>query len=82
MIILTAKNIRELKEMIKLQSIMLNDDYMVGLYNGMETMIACIEKREPKLYKSSFRNCILNNPNLKKEKIMVVELEEVGVKSE
>ncbi len=64
---------QDFKNILKLQSKMLSDDYMVGLYNGMETIIATIEKREPKLHNSSYRNCILNNPNLN-EKVNFVEL--------
>lgn len=60
--------------MLKLQSIMLCDDYMVGLYNGMETILALLENREQKLYKSDFRNCILNNPN--NERVTIIDLSE------
>jgi len=40
--------IDDLKELLAIQEKMLTDDYMVGLYNGMEIALATIEKREPK----------------------------------
>ncbi len=72
--IISTKKFRDFQNMLKLQSIMLCDDYMVGLYNGMETILALLENREQKLYKSDFRNCILNNPN--NERVTIIDLSE------
>lgn len=71
--ILTKKDIKGLYDLLNLQYAMLSDDYMVGLYNGMECIIAILEERENKPLKSNFRHCILNNPNNKN--ITLYELE-------
>lgn len=70
---------KPLKDQQKLQSIMLSDDYMVGLYNGIECCIATLEEREPKYYKSDYRSDIFSNPNIEREKISIIDLSERGV---
>lgn len=47
------KKIKEANSLKELQSKKLEDDYMVGLYNGMELIIALMEGREP-----VFEDCI------------------------
>lgn len=45
------KKLEEIKILKNVQENNLEDDYMVGLYNGMELAIAILENRKPK-YKS------------------------------
>lgn len=45
------KKLEEIKTLKNVQENNLEDDYMVGLYNGMELAIAILENRKPK-YKS------------------------------
>jgi len=37
------------------------DDYMLGLYNGMEIMMATLESREPKFRKCKKKDFLYNN---------------------
>lgn len=45
------KKLEEIKTLKNVQENNLEDDYMVGLYNGMELAIAILENRKP-VYKS------------------------------
>lgn len=74
---LIKEELQALKDMKKLQSIMLSDEYMVGLYNGIECSIAYLEQREPIYHNSSFRNSLSNNPNIKNKKVTMIDLSEV-----
>lgn len=75
--ILIKNELQALKDMKKFQSILLSDDYMVGLYNGIECSIAFLEQREPIYQQGSFRNSFLDNPNIQNEKITVMDLSKV-----
>lgn len=46
------KNIKEIKNVQKKN---LTDDYMVGLYNGMELALAIMENREP-VYETNIKH--------------------------
>lgn len=70
---LNTKKIVSIKNAKNLQSIMLSDDYMVGVYNGLELAQSILENREPIYKNSNYRNCILNNPNIKNSKLFIVE---------
>ncbi len=43
------KVIQQMKDALKIQKDCIGqDEYMQGMYNGMEFVLACMEKREPK----------------------------------
>lgn len=41
------KQIKQIRDLQKVAVDMTPDDYMVGLYNGLEMAVAILEKREP-----------------------------------
>lgn len=41
------KRIDKCHELLKVQASVLTDEYMKGMYNGMELILAIIEDREP-----------------------------------
>lgn len=70
------------KEMLNLQGHDGNynyDNYMLGLYNGMEYVIALFEKRNP-IYKDGKNIEFLNDKNQQKEFIEYLENEKIGGK--
>ena len=41
--------LQQMKDMLQVQKNCIGDEeYMLGMYNGMEFVLACMEKREPK----------------------------------
>ena len=42
-----TKKLKEANNLIEIQSKSVTDEYMKGLYNGMELIIALFESREP-----------------------------------
>ena len=71
------------KEMLNLQGHDGNynyDNYMLGLYNGMEYVIALFEKRNP-IYKDGKNIEFLNDKNQQKEFIEYLENEKIGGKN-
>lgn len=50
-----TKGIKHVKEMCDVQMVVVNqnthDDYMVGLYNGLELALSILEERNPKYIK-------------------------------
>jgi hypothetical protein len=61
------KRIDECYELLEIQASVLTDEYMKGMYNGMELILAVIEDREPvyasKILRNSKQN--LNNSQRK-----------------
>lgn len=47
------KQIKEIKELQKQSLQKTQDDYMIGLYNGLEIAVAILENREP-----TFLSCV------------------------
>jgi hypothetical protein len=43
----TEEQMKNLKELMEIQSKNLTDPYMIGLYNGMELVLSTLEKRTP-----------------------------------
>lgn len=41
------KRIDECHELLEIQASVLTDEYMKGMYNGMELILAVLENREP-----------------------------------
>lgn len=41
------KRIEEIKELLRIQKQSLKDNYMIGLYNGLELAVAILEDRKP-----------------------------------
>lgn len=41
------KRIDECHELLEIQASILTDEYMKGMYNGMELILAVLENREP-----------------------------------
>ena len=41
------KRIDECHELLEIQASILTDEYMTGMYNGMELILAVLENREP-----------------------------------
>jgi hypothetical protein len=43
------KVLKQMKDALKIQKDCIGEEeYMLGMYNGMEFVISCMEKREPK----------------------------------
>lgn len=63
-----TKQVKEVRDLQKQSLEKLTDDYMVGLYNGLEMSIAILEGREPE-----FLSCV-KEP----EQIENIEKQEVG----
>lgn len=41
--------VQQMKDMLQVQKNCIGqEEYMLGMYNGMEFVLACMEKREPK----------------------------------
>ena len=44
----TEEKLAKAKEMLSIQADSIVDDYMLGMFNGMEFMLSLMEEREPK----------------------------------
>lgn len=49
------KQIKEIKEIQKQSLQKTQDEYMIGLYNGLEITVAILENRKPKLLSCVFK---------------------------
>lgn len=67
-----VKNIRDLQKQSLDKS---TDDYMVGLYNGLEMATAILENREPE-----FLACVKEPPAIEKEEENIGRTEFSGVR--
>ena len=57
------KRIDECHELLEIQASILTDEYMKGMYNGMELILAVIEDREPVYVSKILRNSKQNLNN-------------------
>lgn len=60
------KQIKQIRDLQKNTVDVMPDDYMIGLYNGLEMAVAILERREPE-----FLNCV-------REPKVIEKTEEVG----
>lgn len=46
-ITITSKQLENIQNLLEIQANNIDDEYMLGLYNGMELVLAIVEKRKP-----------------------------------
>lgn len=46
-ITITSKQLEDIQNLLKVQANNISDEYMTGLYNGMELIASIVEKRDP-----------------------------------